>query len=169
MIALTGTFAAFMAVTWAVFGDANLGGSALVDTSAVVAAAVAGLLLSRGHLIAAVTVVTVGILSMAILLAAIPPATPALAALPLLGGSVALQYVSGGTLRRLLWLSWFASVLVAVIVEFVPVAGPLPDWYYPFMRVVRTCCSMSSRARRRPSSRSTSSTGTRSSTRSTPT
>ena len=135
MIALTGTFAAFMAVTWAVFGDANLGGSALVDTSAVVAAAVAGLLLSRGHLIAAVTVVTVGILSMAILLAAIPPATPALAALPLLGGSVALQYVSGGTLRRLLWLSWFASVLVAVIVEFVPVAGPLPDWYYPFMRV----------------------------------
>ena len=135
MIALTGTFAAFMAVTWAVFGDANLGGSALVATSAVVAAAVAGLLLSRGRLIAAVTVVTVGILSMAILLAAIPPATPALAALPLLGGSVALQYVSGGTLRRLLWLSWFASVLVAVIVEFVPVAGPLPDWYYPFMRV----------------------------------
>jgi EAL domain-containing protein (putative c-di-GMP-specific phosphodiesterase class I) len=135
MIAATGTFAAVMGVTWAVSGDVNLGASALVDAGAVVAAGLGWFLLSRGRLIAAVTVVTVGILGTAILLAAVPPATPALAALPLLGGSIALQYVSGGTLRRLLLLSWSASVLVAVIVEFVPVAGPLPDWYYPFMRV----------------------------------
>jgi EAL domain-containing protein (putative c-di-GMP-specific phosphodiesterase class I) len=135
MIAVTGTFAAFMAVTWAVSGDVNLGGSALVDASAVVVAGLGWLLLSRGRLIAAVSLVTGGILSTAILLAAIPPAIPALAALPLLGSSVALQYVSDRTLLRLLWLSWLVSVLVAVIVELVPAASPVSGWYYPAMRV----------------------------------
>jgi diguanylate cyclase (GGDEF)-like protein/PAS domain S-box-containing protein len=136
MMVVLGTFAAIMAATWAVSGDVDLGGSALVDASALVATGIGGLLLSRGRPNVAVTVVTVGTLGVAILLAAIPPATPALAALPLVSGSIALQYVSGRTLRRLLWLSWLTSVLVAVIVELVPVGGTLPDWYYPFMRVL---------------------------------
>jgi diguanylate cyclase (GGDEF)-like protein/PAS domain S-box-containing protein len=136
MMVLLGAFAAIMAATWAVSGDADLGGSALVDASALVVTGIGGLLLSRGRPNVAVTVVTVGTLGVAILLAAIPPSTPALAALPLVSGSIALQYVSGRTLRRLLWLSWLTSVLVAVIVELVPVAGPLPGWYYPGLRVL---------------------------------
>jgi diguanylate cyclase (GGDEF)-like protein/PAS domain S-box-containing protein len=136
MIGASGAFAALMAATWAVSGDIDLGASALVLVGGVLALGLGGLLLSRGRLIAAVTVVTAGTLGTAILLAAIPPATPALAVFPLLGGSIALQYVSGRTLRRLLWLSWLASILVAIIVELVPAGGLLPDWYYPFMRVL---------------------------------
>jgi len=90
IIALTGTFAVLMAASWAVSATPTSAGRALVDTSAVVAAAVAGLCYP-GTPDRAVTVVTVGILSMAILLAAIPPATPALAALPLVSGSIALS------------------------------------------------------------------------------
>lgn len=136
MIGVSGAFAALLAATWAVSGDAGTGESALVLAVALVELGLAWRLLSRGRLIAAVTVVTAGTLSTAILLAAIPPATPALAVLPLLGGSIALQYVSGHALRRLLWLSWLASVMVAIIVELVPVSGLLPGWYYPFMRVL---------------------------------
>ncbi len=136
MVALTGTFDAVVAAIWAVTGDGDMGRSALTLAAAVLVLGLAALLLSRGRLHAAVTVLTVGLLVTAIVYATVPPATPALAAIPLLGGSIALQYVSGRTLRRLLWLSWLASVLIAVIVEVVPAGGPLPGWGYPFMRVM---------------------------------
>jgi len=48
MMVVLGTFAAIMAATWAVSGDVDLGGSALVDASALVATGIGGLLLSRG-------------------------------------------------------------------------------------------------------------------------
>jgi diguanylate cyclase (GGDEF)-like protein/PAS domain S-box-containing protein len=136
VFALAAVFAASLACVWVVSGDLGMGASAIVDACAAAAAGAAWILLSRGRLTATVTIMTAGILVVAALLAAIPPATPALAALPLVGGSLALQYVSGGTLRRLLFMSWIASILVAVTVELVPVGGPLPDWSYPVMRVM---------------------------------
>jgi hypothetical protein len=99
-------FTGVLVTEWLVVGDSSAGETAVVLGLGTVAFAGARLLLRRGRASLAVYTVTGVILGLAATLAWIPPATPALAALPVVAASVALRHVTGRSLRRLLVLSW---------------------------------------------------------------
>ena len=135
MIAVEVAYAAFLLATWLRTGDLDAGLSALLDAIAAAVCGAVWVLAKRGRLVAAASTLALGVFGFAIPLAAVPPAIPALVLLPLFGTAIALQYVGGRVLYRLMILSWITSVVVAVVVELVPAGGPQPAWYYPLMRI----------------------------------
>ena len=135
MIAVEFAYAAFLLATWLGSGDLEAGLSALLDAIAVAVCGAVWVLAKRGRLVAAASTLALGVFGFAIPLAAVPPAIPALVLLPLFGTAIALQYVGGRVLHRLMILGWITSVVVAVVVELVPAGGPQPAWYYPLMRI----------------------------------
>jgi PAS domain S-box-containing protein len=135
MIAVEFAYAAFLLATWLGSGDLDAGLSALLDAIAAAVCGAVWVLARRGRLVAAASTLALGVFGFAIPLAAVPPAIPALVLLPLFGTAIALQYVGGRALHRLMILGWITSVVVAVVVELVPTGGPQPAWYYPVMRI----------------------------------
>jgi PAS domain S-box-containing protein len=128
-------FGALLSAAWLQRGDSATGVPALLDACAVLCSGAAWMQARRGRPVAAAGILALGLLGIAIPLAAMAPATPSLVVLPLLGAAVAQQFITGRTLRRVLILSWIVAVLVAIVIELVPAGGPEPAWYYPFMRV----------------------------------
>jgi len=139
MIAVELAFAAFLLTTWFQTGDLAAGGAALLDALAAAVCGAVWVLARRGRVVAAASTLALGVFGFAIPLAAVPPAIPALVLLPLFGTAIALQYVGGRVLHRLMILGWITSVVIAVIVELVPAGGPQPAWYYPLMRISSFC------------------------------
>jgi PAS domain S-box-containing protein len=139
MIAVELVYAAFLLTTWLGTGDLAAGGAALIDALVAAVCGAVWVLARRGRLVWAASTLALGVFGFAIPLAAVPPATPALVLLPLFGTAIALQYVGGRVLHRLMILSWITSVVVAVVVELVPAGGPQPAWYYPLMRISSFC------------------------------
>jgi PAS domain S-box-containing protein len=139
MIAVELAYAAFLLTTWFQTGDLAAGGAALLDALAAAVCGAVWVLARRGRVVAAASTLALGVFGFAIPLAAVPPAIPALVLLPLFGTAIALQYVGGRVLHRLMILGWITSVVIAVIVELVPAGGPQPAWYYPLMRISSFC------------------------------
>ena len=117
-------FAAAMAMAWATSGDLASGLASAADCVAFAMGIFAWRLGARGHLTAVVTIIIGTILAMSVVLAIVPPPTPGLAALPLVASTIALQYVAGKTLRRLIVLCWVTSTLVSLEIETLPPVQP---------------------------------------------
>ena len=135
MLVVEAAYAAFLAGSWLLTGNHVMGAGAAIDGAAMVACGVVWILAARGRVATAVMTLGVGIVGLAIPLATVLPATPALVSLPLLGAAIVLPHVGGREMRILMTLSWLASVLAAVTVELVPAVGAQPGWYHPLMRV----------------------------------
>ena len=109
---LAAVFAVGMLLAWMSTGDPSTGVAGFADGIACLMGLLAWRLGSRGHLTATISIMIGTILVMSIIVALVPPATPGLAALPLVGSAVALQYVGGRVLRRIIIACWLTSTVV---------------------------------------------------------
>ncbi len=128
-------FAAVEGAASLVFRDAATGITAGVILCYGAILVLAQALVHRGQLKAAVTAIAAGFLVADILIALLQPALfPALVAVPLLAVAVALPYVDGGALRRLIAACWLATATVAMLGEFVPPLTATPSWFTTVFR-----------------------------------
>ncbi|ABG03466.1 diguanylate cyclase/phosphodiesterase with PAS/PAC sensor(s) [Rubrobacter xylanophilus DSM 9941] len=126
-----------------VFGFAALAGAAaaLFSDPGLLAAGVilltyGGLLLfarrrvGAGERVEAVWTICVGLLLAALLMSAVQPGWLAvLAVTPLISVAVALPYVRGGDLLRLIFLAWLTVVVMAILSRALPPLSRPPAWF----------------------------------------
>jgi PAS domain S-box-containing protein len=129
-------FAALFSAIFLLFGDIWVAVQALATFGAACAMLQARVWAERGQIQRAVGLICMSLLAADLLAAATKPVSPpTLMSLPLLAFAVALPYVGGQALRRLLALCWLTAACVAVLVEIVELHAVLPPWLLIALRV----------------------------------
>ncbi|HET7158997.1 MAG TPA: PAS domain S-box protein, partial [Burkholderiales bacterium] len=105
---------------------------------------VARVWIRRGTIKPAIMLICISLLAIDLLSAVIMPLSwTALVLLPLLVAALALPYLAGRALNRLLGLCWLTAALVVGLSEIVPPYAALPLWLASLLRVVVLMVSVS--------------------------
>ncbi len=130
-------FAALFGAIYLLYGDIWMGVIALATCGDACMMLMAYIWAGRGHVKQAVALVCIGILAVDLLAATTEPISlPTLVILPLLAVAVALPYLDGRALRRLLILCWLTAAIVALLGEIVTPPAVLPQWVSSTLRIV---------------------------------
>ncbi|GAC1638952.1 MAG: hypothetical protein NVS4B8_05360 [Herpetosiphon sp.] len=129
-------FAVIEALAWLLFHDLASG---FVSGVILLGSGVVGLArhqVLRGNLEAAVTTICATLLGADIVVVFLQPLLlPALTCIPLLAMALALPYVGGRTMRRLVVLAWITTVVVVVGSHWPLLPSRLPNWFIVDFRV----------------------------------
>lgn len=130
-------FTLLYSAMFVVLRDLVLGGAMLVGWGYTIVLLVARSNTRRGQLQRGIALTCAGFLSVAAIFVVIYPAVyPTLAVIPLLVVTIALPYVTGTTLRRLILISGLVVTIVVVLGEFVQVLPAPPAQLTSLVRVV---------------------------------
>jgi diguanylate cyclase (GGDEF)-like protein/PAS domain S-box-containing protein len=83
----------------------------------------------------AVTLLVISLLAAVLVLAPIPPPTPAIAAAPIMAVAFALSFLHGRRLKAALIGAWVVAVVAAVVIEFTPTSPDMPVEFAAGLRV----------------------------------
>ncbi|HTC86492.1 MAG TPA: EAL domain-containing protein [Candidatus Acidoferrum sp.] len=127
---------ALMSVVIAVgTGDAASAAGAITQVVIVLGLVHSRRALMAGNTQRGVAFLVLSVLAASVVLAAIPPPVPALAATPIMAVAVALSYLRGRQLKAALVAAWVVSVATAAIVEVVPSSPDLPPEIASVLRI----------------------------------
>ena len=116
--------------------DVTMGITGLITLAYGLLLMVAWRQLHRGNLQQAVAIEVSALMCGALAVAWVQPVlAPTIGLLPLLAVAMALPYIHAGALRRLIMVAWFATVIVAISAEVVPVRLNLPPLLISLLRV----------------------------------
>ena len=123
-------------LAFVLFGDHQIGAAGAVTLGYGSCLLVAGELLRRGQMKAAVTISCTGLLVGIVLVALILPiAIPALTILPLVVVALALSYVQEQDIRILILAAWGTGIFVAVLSEVLAPQLEIPTWFSIIFRI----------------------------------
>ncbi len=107
-------------------GDPASAAAGAVQMVIIVALVYARRQLRLGRTDRGVVLIVVSVLAACLVMAAIPPPVPALAAAPLIAVAFSLSLFHGRRLRAALIAVWIVAIVIAIIVEFTPPSPDLP-------------------------------------------
>jgi two-component system, cell cycle sensor histidine kinase and response regulator CckA len=137
-------FAAVFGAIFVIFGNIWMSVLALATFFNACIFLAARIWVGRGTIKRAVALICISLLATDLLSAAIEPiSSPTLVILPLLVAAVALPYLAGRALGRLLGLCWLTAAIVAVLIEIVEPHTALPPLISSALRVALIMASVS--------------------------
>ncbi|MGH3090011.1 MAG: diguanylate cyclase, partial [Rubrobacteraceae bacterium] len=130
VIPLAFAFAALTALAFLVFADEGSGAASVILFCYGCLLLIARSLVRKGRRDFAVSIICIGLLTAALAMSIVQREWISILVItPLLAVAVALPYVRGRALSRLIFLAWTAAVAIAVSSRFVPRDSILPEWF----------------------------------------